>query len=162
MSVAKHRVAAVLVLATGVGVLMAWGRSLGQETAEIRGIRDHLRGCWVASVVQSTDRVKAEGPEAAVTTIRFDGRSVQIRNRIEGGDATGTFLIDPATKPVKFDLMLDAGWTIGTYRLEGDTLSLTINPLMLPEQLGVPTRGRPTEVGPAKGRFYYVFRKAAP
>jgi len=162
MSVAKHRVAAVLVLATGVAVLMAWGRSLGQETGHIREVRDQLRGTWVASTVQSTDRVKAEGAEAAATTIRFDGRSVEFRNPIEGGESRGTFLIDPEAKPPKFDLMLDSGWSIGAYRLEGDTLAVTINPLALPEQLGVPTRGRPTEVRPGLGRFYYVFRKATP
>ncbi len=162
MSVAKHRWAAGLVLATGVVGLLAWGQYLRGETAPIREARDRLRGTWVARAVQATEHGKTSGAEAAGTTIRFDGRTVVLRNRVEGGDATGTYLIDPTTNPPRFDLMLDRGWTIGTYRLEGDTLAIAVNPLMLPEQLGVPTRGRPREAGPAFGRYYYSFRKATP
>jgi len=161
MSVVKHRAAAVAILAAGVVALVAWGRSQANETAEIRAARDRLQGRWVATLVQAGANQKTGG-DAAGCRIAFDGKAVAFRDMIGGLGGRGTYLIDPQGDAGKIDLKLDAGWSIGVFELSDDRLGLAVNPLALPERLGVPTRGRPRRVHPGEGCLIYAFRRADP
>jgi hypothetical protein len=161
MSVGKHRVAAVSILAAGVVALIAWGRSQADETAEIRAVRDQFEGRWVAALVQAGGNRKVGGA-ASDCRIQFEGKSVSFRGMIGGIDARGTYLIAPKGVPGTIDLKLDAGWSIGVFAVAGDRLALTINALALPERLGVPTRGRPDGIRAGEGFHLYVFRRAEP
>ncbi len=161
MSVGKHRVVAVSILAVGTLTLLAWGRSMAHDPVGIQSVRDRLRGAWVATKVEAGGKQKAE-VDAAATRVEFAGKEVAFRSLIEGGDAHGTYFVDPAAKPAKIDFKLDAGWVVGVYRLSADELTLCVNPLALPERLGVPTRYRPRQLGAGKDHHRYVFRKATP
>ncbi|WP_435010104.1 hypothetical protein P12x_001331 [Tundrisphaera lichenicola] len=168
MSLAKHRWAAVSILATGVVILVSWGRSQAHETAEIREYRDQFDGQWVATRIQSGENLKAEGPEVSHCRIEFRGKSVVFRQMIGGIDTQGTYFIQPTRRAGKIetgrgiDLRLDAGWAIGVFEIEPNELSFSLNPLALPERLGVPTRRRPTHVRAGEGHDLYVFRRAMP
>ncbi len=162
MGVGKHRAAAISALATGVIVLVAWGHSMGQEPDEIRAARDQLRGEWVATRIRAGEDRLAEGPAVSSCRVEFDGKAVAFRGMIEGVDARGAFLIDPASRPRRIDLKMDRGWVVGIYELEGDTLTLCITPIALPERLGVPGRDRPARIRPAEGHHIYEFRRAGP
>jgi len=162
MSVREHRIAAVTFLVTGTLIVFAWGRSQANESGEIRAARGRLEGRWIATSVRASARGERSGPDAARTGIDFDGRNVVFRGLIEGGDARGTYLIDPKARPPRVDFKLDAGWVIGVYEATGDRLILNVVPLALPEQLGVPTRYRPRSVGADKDHNRYAFRRGTP
>jgi hypothetical protein len=162
MSVAKHRLAAVSILVTGVVILVAWGRSQANETAAIRTIRDQFQGRWVATLIDAGDHRKVEGPMASSCGIEFDGKSVLFRQMIGGSDARGTYLIQRRNDSARIDLKLDAGWQIGIFEVGPDRLALAVNALALPERLAAPSRGRPTYFGGGKGQHLYVFRRAMP
>ena len=102
------------------------------------------------------------GAEAARTTVKFAGRTVQFQNLVDASEAAGTYVIDPTTDPGKVDFKVDAGWILGSFGLAGDRLVLCVNALKLPEQLGVPTRGRAESLRQGPGRFLYEFRKVMP
>src|SRR4051812_4641742 len=95
MSVAKHRLAAVSILAAGVVLIVAWGRTQARETPEIRSVRDRLEGKWVATLVQAGENRKAEGASAAGCRVEFRGKAVTFRGMIEGSDAEGTYQVEP-------------------------------------------------------------------
>lgn len=162
MSVRNHRIAAVTFLMTGTLILAAWGRSQANDPAKVRAVRDRLDGAWVATSVQAGARGTRSGAEAAGTRVEFDGKTVVFRGLIEGGDARGTYFVDPASSPPRVDFKLDAGWVIGVYELTEDGLTLNVVPLALPERLGVPTRYRPPGVEADKDHNRYVFRRAMP
>jgi hypothetical protein len=162
MSVAKHRLAAVSVIVTGVVILVAWGRSQAHETAEIRAIRDRFQGRWVATTIDAGDHRKVEGAMASNCRIEFKGKSVIFQQMIGGFDARGTYLIHPKNESARIDLKLDAGWEIGIYEVGPDRLALALNALALPERLAAPSRGRPTYFQGGGGQHYYVFRRAMP
>ena len=162
MNVARHRIAATAILVCGSLALVAVGRTMIQDSPEVATLRKQLDGEWVATRVEATDRNVAEGTVAARTTVEFSGSRVRFKSLIDTDEAEGTYVIDPSTVPGKVDFKVDAGWILGIYSLQGDRLTLCVNALKLPEQLGVPTRGRPDGLRPSLGRFVYEFRKATP
>jgi len=159
MTVRKHRIAAISILAGGLIVLLAWGRSMAIDSGEIKVIRDRFQGAWVAESIQAGRNRKVEGVEAATCSAVFDGKAVKLRGLVGGMDASGTFYIE-ASHPGWVDLKLDAGWIIGIYEFEGEALKLCLNPFATPERLGVPTLPRPRTIEPGDRRIVYVFRKA--
>ena len=58
-----------------------------------------------------------------------------LRGLVGGIDAQGTFYIE-SSHPNWIDFKLDAGWIVGIFTFEGDTLKLCVNPFGPPEQLG--------------------------
>ena len=162
MSVTKHRVAASAILLCGSLGLVAVGRTLMEDTPEVVAVRHQLDGKWVATRVNVSPMVTIEGETAARTTASFDGRHVRFAHLVDADQAEGVYNLGPDAKPGKMDFKLDAGWMLGSYTLEGDMLTISVNSLGLPEQLGVPARGRPQSVKPTPGRFTYEFRKAKP
>ena len=162
MSVAKHRLAAVSILAAGVVILVAWGCSEANETAAVRALRDQFRGRWVATLVDAGDRRKLEGAMASGCRIEFEGKSVRFRQMIGGIDARGTYLVQRKNDLARIDLKLDAGWEIGIFEVGPDRLALALNALALPERLAAPSRGRPTYFQGGGGQHLYIFRRARP
>jgi uncharacterized protein (TIGR03067 family) len=162
MSLRNHRIAAISIVAAEIVVLFAWGRSMGNDSADVRAIRDKLQGSWVASLVQAGDHRKAEGPAGSGCRVEFDGKSVVFHGLIGDIDARGTYYIEPSAHPDWVDFKLDAGWIVGIYEVDGDTLKVAMNAFALPERLGVPTQFRPRKLHGGDGRHYYVFRKAMP
>ena len=162
MSVARHRIAAGAILLCASAGLVAVGRSMGQDSPAVARVRRDLDGRWVATRVQASAETIATGTEAARTSVEFAGRSVHFRGLIEGKGAEGTYVIDPTANPGKVDFKVDAGWMLGSYSLQGDRLTVCVNALKLPEQLGVPTRGRPEGLHQSPGRYLYEFQKATP
>ncbi len=160
MSLRNHRIAAVSIVAAEIVVLLAWGRSMGNDSADVRATRDKLQGAWVAELVQVGDHRKAEGDAAARCRVEFDGKSVAFRGLIDDIDARGTYYIEPSSHPDWVDFKLDAGWIVGIYAVEGDTLRVSMNAFAMPERLGVPTQYRPRKLKPNEGHHYYVFRRA--
>ena len=75
-------------------------------------------------------------------------------------DASGTFYIE-AAHPGWIDFKLDAGWIVGLYQFDGETLKLCLNPFAPPERLGVPTLPRPKGFYSGDVRHVYVFRGQA-
>ena len=61
MSVRNHRIAAVSILAAGVVVLLAWGRSMAVDSGEIQADRNQLQGAWVASLIEAGENGRLEG-----------------------------------------------------------------------------------------------------
>jgi hypothetical protein len=159
MNVRYHRIAAVTILLAGVVVLLAWGRSMAIDSDEIRVDRDKLQGKWVATFVQTEDNLKLEGDSAGVCQAEFDGKNVIFHHLINGIDARGTVYLE---KPNRVDFRLDAGWIIGIYEFDGETLKLSLNPFASTERLGVPTRPRPRQLKPGETHHFYVFRRARP
>ena len=162
MSVTGHRIAAsAILLCAGLG-LVAVGRTLVEDSPEVAAIRHQLDGKWVATRVNVSPAVTIEGIPAARTTAEFAGRHVRFAHLVDADQAEGVYNLGPNAQPGKVDFKLDAGWMLGAYALEGETLTISVNALRLPEQLGVPARGRPETVSPTPGRFTYEFRKVAP
>ena len=159
MSVRNHRIAAVSILAAGVVVLLAWGRSMAIDSSEVKAVRDQFQGEWVASLVQAGEHRKVEGKAAGGCRASFDGKSVVFHNLVGGVDARGTYYIE-SSKPGQVDFKLDEGWIIGIYEVGGDTLKLCLNPFAPPEKLGVPTLPRPGHRDSGEHRLVYVFRRA--
>ena len=159
MSVRNHRIAAVSILAAGVVVLLAWGRSMAVDSDEVRAVRDQFQGTWVASLVQASETRKVEGKAAEGCRVAFEGKSVAFHHLIDDIEAQGTFYLDPALDG-RVDFKLDAGWIVGRFELKGDNLTLCLNPFAPPERLGVPTLPRPKELRSDKHRHLYVFRRA--
>ncbi len=162
MRVARHRIAAGVILLGGSLTLVAVGRTMIQDSPQVAAVRGQLGGKWVAARVEATESNIAEGEAAARTAIEFSGHRVWFRGLVDADEAQGTYVIDPSTDPGKVDFKVDAGWILGIYTLRGDTLTLCVNALKLPEQLGVPTRGRPDGLRQSPGRYLYVFQKATP
>ncbi len=162
MSVGKHRVAALAILATGTLGVFAWGRSMDVDPPEVQAVRDRLDGAWVATRVQADANGAGGTATAAPARVEFAGRAVVFRGLVEGMDGRGTYYIEPDKSPDWIDMKLDAGWIVGLFHLDGDRLTLCLNPLAQPERLGVPNRPRARAIGPATGRNYYVFRRAKP
>jgi uncharacterized protein (TIGR03067 family) len=159
MSVRNHRIAALSILAGGVIVLFAWGRSMAVDSGEVRVVRDKFQGAWVAESIGSGVNRKLEGAEAAGCSAVFDGKAVRFRGMVGGIDASGTFYIE-ATHPNWVDFKLDAGWIVGIFEFDGDRLKLCLNPFATPERLGVPTIPRPRAFEPGERRIVYVFRRS--
>jgi uncharacterized protein (TIGR03067 family) len=157
----SHQFAAVSLLLAGVVVLLGWGRSMGVESGAILEDRDRLQGAWVATVVKAGESRKLEGASAAACRAEFDGKSVVFQNMIDRAEARGTAYLEKQAGMNRVDFRLDAGWLIGVYEFDGETLKLAINTLAPPERLGVPTRPRPRQVKPGEGQLYYEFRRAA-
>ena len=162
MSVTGHRIAASAILLCGSLGLVAVGRTLAEDSPEVAAIRRQLDGKWVATRVDVAPAVTVEGAAAVATTVEFAGRQVRFAHLVDADEATGVYNLGPNAGPGKVDFKLDAGWMLGAYTLDGETLTLSVNALKLPEQLGVPARGRPATVNPTPGRFTYEFRKATP
>ena len=162
MSVARHRIAASAILLGASLGLVAVGRTLVRDAPEVARVRHQLDGKWVATRVQAAAHNQAAGAAARQTTVEFLGRSVRFRGLIEGVDAAGVYVIDPTKEPGKVDFKVDAGWIMGSYALRGDRLTLCLNALKLPEQLGVPTRGRPETLVQSPGRYLYEFARQTP
>ena len=162
MSVARHRIAAGAILLCGTLTLGAIGRTMVSDSPVVVAARGRLDGKWVATRVQATATNVAEGADAARTTVEFAGQAVRFRNLIDAAEADGTYVIDPATDPGKVDFKVDAGWILGIYSLRADRLVLCVNALKLPEQLGVPTRGRANALRQSPGRYLYEFERATP
>ena len=159
MNIRKHRIAAVSILAGGVILLFAWGRSMAVDSGEVRVVRGKFQGHWVAESIRAGVNRTIEGSEAAGCSADFDGKAVTLRGLVDGIHASGTFYIE-ASHPNWVDFKLDAGWIIGIFAFEGDTLKLCVNPFATPERLGVPTLPRPRAFEPGERRIVYVFRKS--
>ncbi len=162
MSVAQHRIVAASILVCASLALVAVGRTMIQDSPEVVKVRRQLDGKWVATRVEATESVAAGGADAARTTVEFANNLVKLENLIEGVNSQGTYVIDPSADPGLVDFKVDAGWMLGIYKLVGNKLTLCVNAMKLPEQLGVPTRGRPTSLQQSPGRFLYEFVKSAP
>ena len=141
---------------------MAVGRTLVADPPAVVAVRTQLDGKWVATRVEVSRSVTVQGDTAAATTVEFTGRSVRFTNLVDATNATGVYNLKPGQEPGAVDFKLDAGWMMGAYRLDGDRLILSVNALKLPEQLGVPARGRPESVDYTPGRFVYEFRRVTP
>ena len=61
MSLRNHRITALSILASGVAVLLVWGRSMATDSNEVRAVRDKFQGAWVATLVQGGENRKLEG-----------------------------------------------------------------------------------------------------
>ena len=162
MSVAKHRIAAAAILLGASLSLVAVGRTLSQDSPAAARLREQLDGRWVATRVALATDVARTGDAARATTVEFRGRRIKLAGLIDADAAEGVYNPDPKSEPQKMDMKLDAGWISGIYRLDGDRLMLAVNALTLPEQLGVPARGRPEGFRPGSGRYVYEFRKIGP
>ena len=158
MSVRNHRIAAVSILAAGLVVLLAWGRSMAVDSDEVRAVRDQFRGAWVASLVQAGPNRKVEGKAAEGCRVEFEGNAVVFRGMVDDVEARGTFYLDPSLDG-RVDFKLDAGWIIGLFEVSGDTLTLCMNPFAPPERLGVPTLARPRKLHSDEHRHLYIFRR---
>jgi uncharacterized protein (TIGR03067 family) len=158
MNVRYHRIAAVSILVTGVVVLLGWGRSMAVESGGIKLTRDQFQGKWVATLVESGATLKVEGDQAATCQAEFEGKNVVFHQLIGGIDARGTVYL---AQPNKADFKLDAGWVVGVYEFDGDTLKLCVSRFSPLERLGVPSQPRAREVKPGEGHDYYVFRRAS-
>jgi hypothetical protein len=159
MSVRKHRIAAVSILAGGILVLFAWGRSMAVDSGEVRVVRGQFQGAWVASSIQLGEQTRLEGAGAGGCSVVFDGKAVAFKGLVGDIDASGSIYIE-SSHPNWVDFKLDAGWIVGIFEFEGDTLKLCLNPFAPPERLGVPTLPRPRAFDPGERRLVYVFRKA--
>lgn len=162
MSVAKHRIVAGTILFCASLGLVAVGRSMIEDSAEVAAVRSRLDGKWIATGVAVSGTVRVTGAAAAHTAVEFAGRQVKFTNLVDAPAAEGVYNLDPRSRPGKIDFKLDAGWVLGIYALADDRLTIGVNALRLPEQLGVPARGRPEGLQPSEGRFVYEFRKATP
>lgn len=166
MGVGRHRIAAGVILAGASLGLVGVGRSLVADSAVAATTRTQLDGRWVATRVEATPWVAAEGPSAGRTTAEFAGRSVQFRGLVDAETADGVYNVEPARRPgqagTRVDFKVDAGWLRGVVDVRGDTMRLCVNALRPPEQLGVPTQPYPASAAPAPGRFYYEFRRELP
>jgi uncharacterized protein (TIGR03067 family) len=162
MSVRNHRIAAVSILAAGVVVLFAWGRSMAVDYPEIQADRNQLQGVWSATLIEVGEHSKLEGESAEACRVEFDGKKVAFHHLIDDIDARGTYLVERSKDLSKVDFKLDAGWLVGVYEVKGETLKLCLNPFSLPERLGVPTRPRPKSLKSGDGRHFYTFHKVAP
>jgi uncharacterized protein (TIGR03067 family) len=160
MSVRRHRIVAVSILAGGVIVLLAWGRTMAVDSGEVRVAREKFQGTWVASSIKAGVLRPLEGSEAEACSVTFDGKSVAFRGMVDNINASGTFYIE-AAHPAWVDFKLDAGWIVGVYQFDGETLKLCLNPFAAPERLGVPTLPRPRDFDPGERRHLYVFRRAS-
>jgi uncharacterized protein (TIGR03067 family) len=158
MSVRKHRIAALSILVSGVIVLLAWGRSMAIDSGEILMVREKFQGPWVASSIKAGVLREVKGDEAEACSVVFDGKAATFRGMVGNIDASGTFYIE-SSHPGWIDLKLDAGWIVGIYQIEGETLKLCLNPFAGPERLGIPTLSRPRDFDPGERRHVYVFRK---
>ena len=162
MSVAGHRIAASAILLCASLGLVAVGRTMVQDSPAVAAVRDRLAGKWVATRIEIAPRTTVQGDTAAQTTVEFAGREVRFRNLVDAPTAEGVYNLAPDPKLGKVDFKLDAGWILGSYALDGDRLTLCVNALGLPEQLGVPARGRPGGLDPSEGRFVYEFTRVKP
>jgi hypothetical protein len=157
MSVRNHRVVAVSILLAGVVVVVAWGRSQAEESAELQATRQKFQGDWVATLVQSGATLKLEGTEAEACQAEFDGKNVVFHNLNGGIDARGSVYLEGRDR---VDFKLDAGWIIGVYAFDGEMLKLALNRFAETERLGVTTHPRPRQVKPGDRHDFYVFRRA--
>ncbi len=158
MSVRNHRIAAVSILAGGIIVLFAWGRSMAVDSSEVRVVREKFQGVWVASSVKAGVLPSMEGARAESCSVVFDGKMVAFHGMVDDIDASGTFYIE-TSHPNWVDFKLDAGWIVGIFKFEGDTLTLCLNPFAPPERLGVPTLPRPKTIASGERRHVYVFHR---
>jgi uncharacterized protein (TIGR03067 family) len=159
LSVRNHRIAAISILLVGVFLVLALGQSMARDSSEIQAVRDRLQGVWVASLAEEGEHLKLEGKAAEPCQVEFDGDKVVFRELIGGFNARGTYFFERPKAGAKIDFKLDAGWIIGIYEVEGDTLKLCLNAFSLPERLGVPTRPQPKKFQSGNGRHIYVFHK---
>ena len=159
MSVRKHRIAAVTLLVGEVIGLVAWGQSMAYESTEVRAVRDRFRGAWVASSIEVGELGQVKRSKLEGCSVVFDGKAVAFRGLVGGIDAKGTFYVE-ASHPNWVDFKLDAGWIVGIFAFENDTLKVCVNPFGPPERLGVPTIPRPRRFDPTGHRFVYVFRRS--
>lgn len=159
MSVRGHRVAAVSILACGIIVVFAWGRSMAVDSGDVRAVREKFQGAWVSSSIKAGAQPEIVGARAQACSAIFDGKRVTFHGMVDDIDASGTYYIE-ASHPNWVDFKLDAGWIIGLFEVEGDTLKLCLNPFAMPERLGVPTLARPRSFDPGDRRHVYVFRRS--
>ena len=163
MGVGRHRIAAGAILAGATLGLGGVGRSLVADSAAAAATRSRLEGKWVATRVEATPWVAAEGIEAGRTTAEFDHRHVRFRGLVDAPAADGVYNVESAPRTgqagTQVDFKVDAGWLRGVVDVRGDTMRLCLNALRPPEQLGVPTQAYPASATPAPGRLYYEFRR---
>jgi uncharacterized protein (TIGR03067 family) len=162
MSVRKHQITAISILGAGLAILLVLTQWMTREWGKSQSIREGLQGVWVASLAEEGENLKLEGEAAESCRIKFDGDKVALHQLIGGVEAQGTYFCEPSKTPSKIDFKLDAGWIIGIYEWNGETLRLCLNAFSLPERLGVPTRPQPREFKSGNGRHLYVFRRLTP
>ena len=162
MNVTQHRVLAGAILLCGLEGAAVAARGLIADPPAVVRLRERLAGKWVATRVAVTAQNEVRGAEAATTTVEFRERDLIAHNLVDADPlAQGVVTFDSTPGPLtRFDAKLDAGWLRGVIRADGDTLVVCTNALRLSEQLGVPTRGWPSTLGPAEGRYLYEFRRA--
>lgn len=158
MTLRTHRIAAVSLWMTGLVVLLVWGQSMAVESDAIRRDRDRFAGSWVSTLIQVGTAPKLADASAGVCRAEFVGNQVIFHNLIEQTEAKGTVTLDNQAIVNRIDFKLDAGWILGVYEFDGETLKIAMNPLAPSERLGVTIRPRPREVKPAAGVHYYEFR----
>jgi uncharacterized protein (TIGR03067 family) len=161
MSVRKHQITAMSTVGVGLAILLTWTQLMAREWAESQSLRDRLQGVWIASLAEEGENLRLEGKAAESCKIEFVGDKVVLHQLIGGIEGRGTYFVEQSRTPAKIDFKLDAGWIIGIYEWNGDTLKLCLNAFSLPERLGVPTRPLPKEFKSGKGRHLYVFRRVA-
>lgn len=162
MDVRGHRILAGAILIGSSLGLVAVGRTLARDSPAMTAVRRQLDGRWEATRVEAGPNAAVAGPGRATVEAEFAGASVRFRGLVDGGDADGTYVIEPGTRPGAIDFKVSAGWVRGIYRVADDRLTLCVNALRPLEQLGVPSRAYPTEFRAGPGRILYEFRKQMP
>ncbi len=118
---------------------------------------DKLRGRWQCSSLEGgRGKSEGKGSEADQFKLSFDGDGYVFEGAfgLMGGDAKGKFKLGPEKSPKHLDLESDKGPMIGIYKLEGDTLTISLNKIGLDD--------RPTDFTPGESRFIWVFTREAP
>lgn len=107
-------------LALPVAFLLATGTPGGDKEAK-KGL-DKLEGTW--TIVSVENKGKKE-KEAMGDIAVFSGNKVTFT--IGGDKDTADFKLDPAKAPKWFDITSGAYKSVGIYKLEGDTLTVSLN-----------------------------------
>ncbi|WP_435015581.1 hypothetical protein TA3x_003125 [Tundrisphaera sp. TA3] len=158
MRIAKKGGAALLGGAAIVSGLAVLGVALAREGEAVRAERGRLDGRWVATSVRSVAG-ELDGDGAARYGLEFAGGTIVARGLADVPESRGTYQLAPAARPARIDLKLESGLALGNYALNGDELVVCLNPLDLPERLGLPERGRPDRLEPDEYRLVYTFRR---
>jgi RNA polymerase sigma factor (sigma-70 family) len=125
------------------------------EPKKAKSDKERLQGRWPAlSLEGANGKVEGKGSEADRFKLVFDGDDYVFEGAFGtmGGDAKGTFKLDPKKTPKEIDLESQQGRMVGIYELDGDTLKLCLNKVGVAE--------RPTEFTADETRFVYVFKRA--
>ena len=160
MRIGKKGCAAIACVGAVASGLFALGAALAREGDEVRAARQALEGRWVATSVRSISGELA-GDEARRYGLDFAGEAVMARGLANVAESRGTYQVVPDARPAKLDLKLASGLAVGIYALDGDELTVSFNPMDLPERLGLPERGRPERLEPDPMRLLYRFRRQA-